>query len=104
MWDLQAFTRSVDAIRIRRLLLEYDHSLIHLSALQVGQALRNILEICLLFPKLETLTFIRRARTGLAETRLDGHIQTSNQSKNKSQWVLRLIKVVRDPASNRRGN
>jgi len=74
MWHLQAFTHSVEATRIRKLLLEYDHTLIHLSALQMGQALRNILEISFLFSKLKTLTFIRRARTGLAtiihETRL----------------------------------
>jgi hypothetical protein len=87
-WHLQAFTRSVDATSIRRLILEYDHNLIHLSALQIGHALRNILEICLLFPKLMTLTFIPRVRIVLAETRLDRLIQTNNQSKEKSQWVL----------------
>ena len=104
MWHLQTFTSSVEATRIRRLILEYDHSLVHMSARQMGHALRDILEIWLLSPKLKTLTFIPFARTGFAETRLDRHIQTKNQSKKRSQWVLRLIKLVRDPAPNRRGN
>jgi hypothetical protein len=104
MWHLQAFTSSVDATRIRRLILEYDHSLIQLSALQMGHALRNILKICLLFPKLKRLIFLPLAKAGLAKTRQDRHIQTNYQSKKKSQWVLRLIKPIRDLAPSTQGN
>ncbi len=78
MWHLQAFTRSVDGTHIRRLILEHNHSLVHLSTLQMDHILLNILEICHLFPKLKTLTFIPHARTALAETRLDRLIQMDN--------------------------
>jgi len=94
MLELRAFTRSVDPTQIRRLILEYNHGI----SLTLGRTLNDILEICLLFPRLKVITIIPCAGLGLGENPLDRLIKTNDQSNQKSQWVVRLIKPSRNPA------
>jgi hypothetical protein len=91
MWHLKAFVRSTDATQVRRLILEYGHGV----RTAMGHAMLSILKICLLFPKLETLTIVPPYGVRLHEKALDRFSKTNNQSNQKSKWVIRLLKPSR---------
>jgi hypothetical protein len=88
MSHLKAFARAIDATQVRGLILEYDHGV----RTAIGHTMLSILKICLLFPKLRTLTTIFPHRVRLHKEALDRFSKTNKQSNQKSKWVIRLLK------------